>query len=50
MGQEFQDELNLGWYEFRFRMRDPAIGRFISVDPLADRYVHNSPYALQKMT
>lgn len=43
--QERQDELGLNWLQFKYRMHDPEIGRFISVDPLAEDYVHNSTYA-----
>ncbi len=44
-GQELQNTLGLGWYQFKWRMHDPALGRFISVDPLAHQYTYNSPYA-----
>jgi RHS repeat-associated protein len=44
-GQELQKDLNLGWYQFRYRMHDPTIGRFASIDPLAGDYVHYSPYS-----
>lgn len=47
-GQEHQDDLGLGWVQFKYRMHDPAIGRFMVVDPLADGYVHNSPYAFSE--
>jgi RHS repeat-associated protein len=30
---------------FDFRVHDPRIGRFLSVDPLSGQYPHNSPYA-----
>jgi len=43
--QERQDELGLNWLQFKYRMHDPAIGRFVSIDPLAADYVHNSTYA-----
>lgn len=29
----------------KFRTMDPQIGRFLQVDPLAPKYVHNSTYA-----
>jgi hypothetical protein len=29
-------------------MHDPQIGRFFEVDPLSDKYVHNSPYAFSE--
>src|SRR5690606_37459378 len=32
-------------YEFMYREYDPRIGKFWSVDPLADDYPWNSPYA-----
>lgn len=47
-GQEEQRELDLGWYAYKYRMHDPAIGRFSSVDPLAEDYMHNSTYAFSE--
>lgn len=44
-GQELEADLGLGWYQFKFRMHDPAIGRFNSIDPLSEKYAHLSPYA-----
>ncbi len=44
-GQERQDELGLNWDSFKWRNYDYAIGRFMSIDPLAEDYTHNSPYA-----
>jgi hypothetical protein len=35
-------------YQFKYRMDDPQIGRFWSVDPLASKYVYNSPYAFSE--
>ncbi|QRY58013.1 DUF6443 domain-containing protein [Sphingobacterium siyangense] len=46
--QEFQDEYGLNWSQFKWRMHDPAIGRFTSIDPLATDYTHNSPYAFSE--
>ena len=43
--QERQDELGLNWDSFKWRNYDYAIGRFMSVDPLAEKYQHQSPYA-----
>jgi RHS repeat-associated protein len=47
-GQERQDELGLNWDSFKWRNYDYAIGRFMSIDPLADKYSYNSPYAFQE--
>ena len=47
-GQEHQDDLDLGWVQFKYRMHDPAIGRFMVVDPLAEDYLYNSPYAFSE--
>ena len=43
--QEFQDELGLNIYFFKFRMSDPTTGRFLQIDPLSPTYAHNSTYA-----
>lgn len=47
-GQEWQADLDLGWSQFKWRMHDPAIGRFGGVDPLSDKYLHNSSYAFSE--
>ena len=47
-GQEYQDELDLGWESFTWRNHMPEIGRFFNIDPLADKYVYNSPYAFSE--
>ena len=33
---------------YTFRMHDPRLGRFLSRDPLSDKYPHNSPYAFSE--
>jgi RHS repeat-associated protein len=43
--QELQDELNIGWVQFKWRNHEPSIGRFFNVDPIAEDYYYNSPYA-----
>lgn len=47
-GKEFQDETvaghSLEWYDFEARMYDPLIGRFLSTDPLAEKYYGLTPY------
>lgn len=47
-GQELQNDLDLGWSQFKWRNHQPDIGRFFNVDPLADKYVYNSPYAFSE--
>ena len=42
--QEFTEDLGLNVHEWKYRFSDPAIGRFWSVDPLADDYRYQSPY------
>ncbi|MEM9990829.1 MAG: RHS repeat-associated core domain-containing protein [Bacteroidota bacterium] len=34
----------MNWYCYGFRMYDPAIGRFPSVDPIADQFAFVSPF------
>jgi RHS repeat-associated protein len=47
-GQERQDELHLNWDSFKWRNYDFATGRFMSIDPLAEKYPHNSTYAFSE--
>ena len=42
--QEFQDELGMNVYFFKWRTYDPALGRFLQIDPVAESYVHNGVY------
>ena len=49
-GQE-QDEKIKGKgnsIDYKYRVHDPRIGRFLSLDPLAPEYPHNSPYAFSE--
>jgi RHS repeat-associated protein len=43
-GKEYQDELGLGFYDFGFRNYDPAIGRWMNIDPLAEKSRRWTPY------
>ena len=47
-GQELTEDLGLNTHEWKYRMSDPAIGRFWQIDPLAEDYVYNSTYAFQE--
>ncbi len=43
-GKELQDELGLNWYDFGARGYMPDIGRFTTIDPLAEQMRRYSPY------
>jgi len=43
--QETDPEMLGGAVAFKYRVHDPRIGRFLSVDPLEKEYPWNSPYA-----
>ncbi len=47
-GQEEQKEFGLNWSQFKWRNADVALGRFFSVDPLAEKYLYNSTYAFSE--
>ena len=47
-GQERTPEMDLNIDEWKYRVSDPAIGRFWQIDPLAEDYVYNSTYAFQE--
>ncbi len=47
-GQETDDEWLGGAISYKYRVHDPRIGRFLSIDPLAPDYPHNSPYAFSE--
>ena len=46
--KELQDEIlagnTLDWYDFEARMYDPVIGRFLTTDPMAEKYYSLTPY------
>lgn len=45
-GKELIEEIDLGWYNLGSRIMDPTIGRFLSIDPLADFIPYQSVFAL----
>lgn len=44
-GKEHQDELGLGWYDITTRNYDPALDRWMNVDPLAEKMPEWSAYS-----
>jgi RHS repeat-associated protein len=49
-GQEMDNEIKgVGnSINYKYRMHDPRLGRFFSIDPLAAKYPYNSPYAFSE--
>ena len=42
-GKELQEEL--GWYDYGLRFYDPSLARFHTLDPLAEKYYFQTPFA-----
>jgi RHS repeat-associated protein len=49
-GQETDDEItgSESHITYKYRVHDERLGRFLSLDPLAPKYAHNSPYAFSE--
>jgi RHS repeat-associated protein len=43
-GKEYQDEFDINTYDFGARNYDPALGRWMNIDPLAEQMRRHSPY------
>ncbi len=43
-GKELDTERGLNLYDYSARLMDPVLGRFNSVDPMAEKYYSWSPY------
>ena len=43
-GKEYQDDLDINTYDFGARNYDPALGRWMNIDPLAEQMRRHSPY------
>ena len=47
-GKELDEKRGLNWYDYGARQYDAAIGRFMTVDPMAEKYHMWSPYTYCK--
>ncbi|RGN32270.1 RHS repeat-associated core domain-containing protein, partial [Bacteroides oleiciplenus] len=44
-GKELDTKKGLNWYDYGARHYDAALGRFTTIDPIAEKYYSMSPYA-----
>ncbi len=47
-GQLKHEDFGLNWSQFKWRNHMPDLGRFFNVDPLSEKYSHNSTYAFSE--
>ena len=47
-GKELDTKNGLNWYDYGARHYDAALGRFVTVDPLAEKYFSTSPYGYRR--
>jgi RHS repeat-associated protein len=43
--KEIQNDFDLYWYDYGARFYDPMLGRFHSIDPLAEKFSFQTPYS-----
>jgi RHS repeat-associated protein len=43
-GKELNDDFSLGWNDYGARFYDPAVARWVAVDPLSEKMRRHSPY------
>ena len=43
-GKEIQDDFGLYWYDYGARFYDPMVGRWHTIDPMAESYYSFSPF------
>lgn len=43
-GKELQKDFHLQWYDYGARFYDPQVGRWTTVDPLAEKHPNQNPY------
>ncbi|QMU66171.1 MAG: peptidoglycan DD-metalloendopeptidase family protein [Flavobacteriaceae bacterium] len=43
-GKEYNEELGLNWYDITARNYDPALGRWMNVDPQSEKFYDQSPF------
>ena len=47
---ELEGDFGLDWYDYGDRLYDPALGRFMTLDPLAEKFISQTGYAYASNT